>query len=1434
MFLLAAQIGQCQAYEKIIDSTSYGSSAGVSSGGTYSHYTSVVVSPHQTTAYDIPAGTLVTYTLAGLSLNGCSLGSAGISFSTSSDPSVPGFDSYSLVATIGTFTADTDIPAGSYVFGVASACDASRPVGFVGGGDSSSSVYFGGTWPNGAPAAVYVPSFNWNLLLTTGVPPPPACPQAPPPVTEGDSTPVRQIFGSDLTITSISLWTAQVGAIVYCCAESYLTLVSDVKSSPGSVFAQSSTAFAGGLTTYSFSPPVYIPSGTPFWVFLNAPPNTNATAMYGSHNVPYLSYQATCGSTLGAGGSTNRSGFTQEPINTATGNYVYSHNDLTVPGKRLSFAFTRYYNSADSYSGPLGSGWTHSFNVFLSTAANGIVTVKEMDGHQDSFSPAVAGAYTAATPGLFDSLIGNADGTFTLTRRNQTKLTFSAAGKLTSVADRNGNAQALGYDGSGNLVTVTDTAGRTFPLGYDGNARLTSLTDPTGRSWQYAYDASGNLVSVRDAAGGLTQYAYDASHRMTSAIDGRGVTFLQNTYDGLGRVAIQANARGFSTTLSYNTPSQGTTTVADPAGNTTQYSYDTTLRLTGVIDAKSGITAYAYDTNNDPTSVTDQNGNATVSTYDGTGNVIGIQDALGNATTFTYNGTNDLLSATTPKGNPTTFSYDGNGNLTQIRDASGGVTKFTYDGSGLRLSKTDARSNATTFAYDSFGDLTKRTDPLGGSTVFGYDGLSRMISATDPKGHTSPLTYDYLSRLLSKSDPLGNAQQFSYDPIGNLVKMIDANGNGTTYAYDATNNLTGVTDALGDATTYGYDGNNNRVTVTNAKGNVTTSSYDALNRVVKVTDPLSFTTAYTYDPVGNIVSTMDANGNANTYSYDALNRMTKGTYADGNTVAYAFDQDGKRSSMVDSRGTTNYSYDVFDRLLSVAGPAGATQYAYDAVGNRTSLTYPNGKVVSYQYDALNRLSHVTDWAGKVTAYAYDAAGNLAGTTFPNGASSSYGYDNANRLLQITNQAGAKTVSSFNYSLDSAGNRVQVVSSAAGLTKYGYDPLNRLTSWTSPSGQVTQYSYDTVGNRVGLVSTAGTTSYTYDDADRMLTAGTSTFQYDPNGNQIGKTTGSTAITYSYDALNLLTAASGSGINSGYHYDGDGNRVSQTVPTGTYQYQNDTASALPVVLSETGPDGGIDYLYGRSVVSATSSTFQYFFQSDGLGSAASLTDAAGSLKATYSYDPWGKLLNPIDPLGTKNKYKFAGEALDPGSALYYLRARYYDPVSGRFVGRDPLHAKVVIPMTLNRYSYALANPVLRRDPSGLSSIDSEASGQSTSATQGTISSNDILGQLLDLGAVSDVGEGLQEASAGIGITLGAPGLVTAGAYATPAVAVAATAYNGALIGTAIGLLPQTSKILFSVLNFTFGPTNVQNWSTSPVWTALSSSGNSLANFFFPGSR
>ncbi len=348
--------------------------------------------------------------------------------------------------------------------------------------------------------------------------------------------------------------------------------------------------------------------------------------------------------------------FTSEPINTATGNYYLSSTDLSVPGTGIGFIFSRTYNSMDSYKGPFGAGWTHSYNIILTIdKTTGNVAIKQGDGHQDFYSPTGSGSYAPQVAGLFNTLRQNADTSFTLTRKDQTRFNFSSAGRLMSIVDRNGNIQAFSYGGSGNLAFIADSSGRTFGLATDTNDHITRITDPIGRSWQYSYDGNGNLVSVRDPAGTVTQYGYDANHRMVSAIDPRGVTFLQNTYDGLGRVATQTNGRGLVTTLAYNSPAAGTTTFTDPLGNATQHVYDSSLRLIQVIDAKGGTVSYTYNANNNRISVTNQNGNTTTLAYDSQGNATSITDALGNIQAFTYDPQNDLLTYTNPKGATRTF-----------------------------------------------------------------------------------------------------------------------------------------------------------------------------------------------------------------------------------------------------------------------------------------------------------------------------------------------------------------------------------------------------------------------------------------------------------------------------------------------------------------------------------------------------------------------------------------------------------------------------------------------------------------------------------------------------------------------------------------------------------------------------------------------------------
>jgi YD repeat-containing protein len=188
--------------------------------------------------------------------------------------------------------------------------------------------------------------------------------------------------------------------------------------------------------------------------------------------------------------------------------------------------------------------------------------------------------------------------------------------------------------------------------------------------------------------------------------------------------------------------------------------------------------------------------------------------------------------------------------------------------------------------------------------------------------------------------------------------------------------------------------------------------------------------------------------------------------------------------MVDSTGTTTYAYDHLYRPISITSPTGTTSYTYDA-NNRLSLTTPAG-TTTYQYDAADQLIQVMDWEANTTAYAYDAAGRLITTTLPNGVVTTNAYDIADRLTSITHKKGTTTLESFTYTLDPVGNRLSMAD-ADGTTTYTYDALDRILTVTYPSGApgTVAYTYDPMGNRLTMAQDGVVTSYTYDAADRLV-------------------------------------------------------------------------------------------------------------------------------------------------------------------------------------------------------------------------------------------------------------------------------------------------------------------------------------------------------------
>lgn len=1003
---------------------------------------------------------------------------------------------------------------------------------------------------------------------------------------------------------------------------------------------------------------------------------------------------------IGGVGTNNPQATIAEPVSTGNGNHFYTHTDFATPGRGLRLVLQRAYNTLDAYAGPLGANWTHSYNIVL-TDSSSVIVLKWGDGHNEAY--ARSGSAYAPPTGVHNSLVKNSDGTYVLTQKGQTQYSFTSAGSLSSIVDKNGNRILFGYDANGNLIQVTDTVGRALTLAYDSSHRIIGIRDPIGRKESFTYTAENDLATVTDPAGGVTTYTYDGSHHVTSTTLPNKAVLFKNTYDAAGRVVTQTNGRGFTTAFAYDTPNPSQTTITDPLGNTTIHSYDSLLRITAIKDALGGTISYVYDADNNRISVTDQNGHTTNSSYDAQGNVTGVTDPLGDVATFTYDAKNNLLTSTTPLGNTTTFSYDSKGNLATIQDALGNKTAYTYDTFGEIVSKTDPKGNVTTYAYGPKGNLIGITNSLGDTTRMGYDGIGRLTAVTDANGNTSRSTYDVLGRLIEATDPLGSVTQFKYDPIGNLTKVIDANNNATSYAYDAVSNLTSVTDANKHVTTYAFDANNNRTSFTNAKGKTTSYAYDQLNRLVQTTDPLSLTTVNTYDAVGNATSVKDANGHTSNFGYDALNRLITTKYFDGTSVTHAYDADGNRVGLVDTHGITTYSYDTLERLVSVASPSGTVHYAYDPVGKRAAVTYPDGKVVTYGYDALNRLSSVTDWLNQTTSYAYDPASNLTGASYPNETAVAVSYDAANRATQIQNSYQGSAIwntasfTTFTYALDPVGNPTQVTDGGGNVTSYSYDPLYQLKS-VANSGGTTKYAYDAVGNRVSLNGPGGSVTYTYDADDRLLKAGSTSYTYDADGNRLSSTSTAKTLNYAYDATNRLVAVSG-GQSASFTYDGEGNRLTQASGASAYTYVNDAGAALPVVLQESGPHGFISYAYGVGLVSESGTSFEYFYHRDRLGSVIGLSDASGILQQGNAYGAWGAATASVpNNLGNRNKFRFAGEALDSETGLYFLRARYYDPTVGRFLTKDRFPGFAAQPKGTNRFGYVSNNPVTFTDPSG----------------------------------------------------------------------------------------------------------------------------------------
>ncbi|MEX1194135.1 MAG: RHS repeat-associated core domain-containing protein [Dehalococcoidia bacterium] len=758
----------------------------------------------------------------------------------------------------------------------------------------------------------------------------------------------------------------------------------------------------------------------------------------------------------------------------------------------------------------------------------------------------------------------------------------------------------------------TDPGRRKLTFAYSGG-RVSAITDtlpsPDTRIVQFAYDGSGNLQTVTSLGNAITTFGYDTNHLLTKMTDPLGHLTVKNCYDpATSRVYKQFGATTLTppseppctlartdpsvtqygipiTEFLYNTPGVGKTTLRDPRGNDTIYTFDNFFRVTKIQDPLNGATTRLYDAASNLLCETDALGNKTGYTYDSRGNILTKIDAdntdatchlkaNGAFWTSTYSSTNDVLTETDPLDHQTENRYDTRGNVTRAINretlANGRVVKelTCYErgattGQALAMVKstnlylpannTDACSqgsgtgNRTLFGYNPHGDLVCTTGAFhSGSaascavtakhSVSAFDDAGRLLSVTDELLHQTQFAYDNGDRLTTVTDALTNKTTRTYDAKGNLLTETNANRQPSVPA-----------EACGtQGTGNGQDDDSDQIVDDGCPNLI--YSYDNADRLTKVVEaayslstPAPETT-YSYDLAGNRVSV--TNAKRQPVGAPETDCGTLGT-GNGDNDGDLVSDDGCPSQLI--------AYDANNRVTQeIDALARVTSYFYDAIGNMTGRADGDKKQVGGSSETGTQCGGGTGNGDNEDAGPTDS---IADDGCPN---TTYQFDKLGQLRYIRHWNATLQRDEVEYRYDLAGNRqtmIQTPYDAAGsaimaqvaTANYFYDSLDRLTCFgpslvnpSCPTGN-TGYKWDdaVVGGtgakypgqrtRITYSDPSKTVDYTYRSDGRMATviawvAGTTTYGYDDAGRVTSVTYPTVAdgnMKYSYDSANHLT-------------------------------------------------------------------------------------------------------------------------------------------------------------------------------------------------------------------------------------------------------------------------------------------------------------------------
>lgn len=581
-----------------------------------------------------------------------------------------------------------------------------------------------------------------------------------------------------------------------------------------------------------------------------------------------------------------------------------------------------------------------------------------------------------------------------------------------------GESKAYYYDENDLCIKEVDELGNTVFHEYTDFMEPYRDIDEEGNITGYTYDERGNLKTVQKPDGSTTTYLYDADDRLLLFVDAEGKStgcvykdnFLSmvvgadkavTTYEHFDNGLIKSikNNKGQKTELFYDAD-HNLTKVLLPDGATGEWHYDEWGRCISAINPEKAVQYFNYDALD---------------------RVTGIKKYDGNNVKLKYNAYDQVIFAEDAQ-HKVKFEYTPLGSL-KLREENGVAIRFGYDTEERLVNILNEHNETYGFSYDATGKIIVETGFDNIQRNYLRDRAGKVIRVNRPGNKFTDYEYDYAGRLTRAEHNDGSWETYSYNRNGQLIEAVNENshvallrddagriikevqdGHTVESSYDELGKRIAVKSSLGADVklTRNESGFVAQLEAKNNEGNEWSVlyKYNALGFETERILPGGISSAFKYDkgghPAEHIISNRNETVRHRTYTWNVndrlqkmVNELTNGAVSYGHddfgNLAWAKYEDGqydyrlpdKVGNLYRTKERSDRKYGAGGRLLENKG----TKYFYDEEGNLIQKQLPDGKEWKHDWYGNGMLQKVTRPDGKEVSFEYDALGRRTSKTF---------------------------------------------------------------------------------------------------------------------------------------------------------------------------------------------------------------------------------------------------------------------------------------------------------------------------------------------------------------------------------------------------------------------------------------------------------------------